>query len=548
MMNHSNAPSAPSGRPEPRTDLSGAQPWSSVEVGLLALVLIVHVVLAWLIREPGITYRNDDALYLLLSRSLKNLQYLNTYLVESTPHTQYPPGYPLLLALTSLVAGERMDVFLALGTVCSTLGIALLYSLVRRHMDAGFTMAVIVPVAVNDLLLRMAGSLLAEPVFLCLTILALWLADREQQRPKLLGWALAAGIAATMMRSIGIALLAALVGHLLLSRRFRTALTAVLVSASTTGVWLLYTAVVPITVHLPGRSYVRAATNIPDETLIAHLQVMAYRYRIRDLPEVIPLPGVVSAGGRDLWGTLLAVVCLVGLVLMWRRWRPAVLLVIAYVAILLAWPIRSSRFLYGIIPLLMLAAMLVVETLTRANRRVRGIALSVCSLVLLVGGVMAWAEDWRPVRNCNRSVPLDRPGCYTEDGRTLYVAARALGSPALPPGGALAVHDPMVAYYSGRKTANVLTAINGDSAAFLQDLQARGIRYMIFGRTRGSELRTMAPKVAEWCRRLELAVWVPPRALAYRIRDPDEPDDPGASCHSIEAYLADSAKVPLQRK
>ncbi len=515
---------------------------------MLALVLVAHAVLAWLIREPGITYRNDDALYLLLSRSLKQLQYVNLYLAEQTPHTQYPPGYPLVLALTSLVAGERLDAFFALGTLCSALGLGLLYSLIRRQSDPWLALAVLLPVAGNDLLLRMAGSLLAEPVFLCLTMLALWLVDREQQHPRMLAWGIAAAVLAAMMRSVGLALVAALTAHLLLARRWRAAAAVGLAAAATSGVWLLHTVLVPVSVHLPGRSYVRAATNIPDETLSGHLKVMAYRYRIRDLPEVVALPGVDSPGARYVWGTVLAVACAVGLWLMWRRWRPAVLYVMAYTAILLVWPIRSSRFLYGVVPLILLAALVTIATLTRGRRVIQRLALGVCSLALLSGGAVWWAADYRELRSCDRARALDRPGCFTEDARTLYVAARALGTLPLPSGGALAVHDPMVAYYSGRKTANVLTALRGDSSAFLQHLQARDIRYFVFGRTRGSELRVLAPVVAEWCRRLELVVWVPPRALVYRIRNADEPDDPGASCYSIATYLADPAKVPLQRK
>jgi MFS family permease len=522
--------------------------WSPLEIGLLAAVLIAHVIMAWLIREPGITYRDDDALYLLLSRSLLKLQYLNSHLVETTPHTQYPPGYPLALALVSRVAGERLDAFLALGTLCSAVGLAFLYSLVRRHADSWLALAVAIPVAVNAVMLRMAGSLLAESVFLCLTMLTLWLVDREAGRPKWLGWAIAAGVAATMMRSIGIAVLAGLVAHLLLRRRFRAALTVTLVSAATTGVWLLHTILVPVALHPSGRSYVRAATNIPGESLLSHIKVFAYRYRIHDLPDVLIWPGMDTPEGHYALGTFLALVCLVGLCVMWRRWRPSVLYVAAYLAILLVWPVRSSRFLYGVIPLLILAVMVAVESLTRGKRLVRGIALGLSSVGLVACGLVGWAADWRELRGCDRSHPLDRPGCFTEDARTFYIAARALASPALSPGGALAVHDPMVAYYSGRKSANILPAIEGDSATLLQDLRARDIRYIVFGRTRGSELRSLAPVVAQWCRRLELVIWVPPRALVYRIRDPEEPDDPGASCYSITAYLADPARVPLQRK
>jgi len=544
-MNDTRAPS-PDSTPAAPTD--GTPAWSTAEIGIVAGVLVAHLVLAWLIREPGITYRNDDALYLLLSRSLRQLQYLNAFLVEPSSHTQYPPGYPLLLALLSLLAGERLDVFLAVGTLCSAMGLGLLYSLVRRHTTPWVALAVLVPVAVNDQMLRLAGSLLAESVFLGLTMLSLWLMDREVGRPRMLAMAVAAAIAATMMRSVGVALLAALVAHLLLSRRLRDAVRVVVASGATVGLWLLHTYLVPVAAHLPGRSYIRAANNIPGESLLTHVWIMAYRYRVRDLPEVFPIPGLTTVEGRYFWANALTALCLVGLFLMWRRWRPATLLLMAYTAILLVWPIRSSRFLYGITPLIILAVMLAVERVTRGKRRVQGIALAGCSVVLAAGGGLGWVADWRALAACDRSRALDRPGCFTEDARTLYVAARALGQLDLPPGGALAVHDPMVAYYSGRQTANVTSALQGDSAAFLTDLQARGLRYMVFGRTRGSELRTLAPEVARWCRRLELVIWVPPRAQVYRVRNPEEPDDAGASCYSITAYLADSAKVPPQRK
>lgn len=547
-MSNTSPPSAPSMPTPPSERRSTGNRWSPLEIGLLAAVLIGHVVMVWLIREPGITYRDDDALYLLLSRSLLKLQYLNSHLVETTPHTQYPPGYPLILALLSRVAGERLDAFLALGTLCSAAGLALLYSLVRRHADSWLALAVVIPVAVNALILRMAGSLLAESVFLCLTMLTLWLVDREAGRPKWLAWAIVTGVAATMVRSVAIAVLAALVAHLLLSRRFRAAVTVTLVSAATTGVWLLHTIMVPVSLHPSGRSYVRAATHIPGESLFTHVKLFAYRYRIHDLPEVLLWPGLDTPTGHSLLGTFLAVVCLAGLVVMWRRWRQSVLFVAAYLAILLVWPVRSSRFLYGVTPLLILAVMVAVESLTRGRRLLRGIALGLSSAGLVACGLIGWAADWRELSGCDRSHPIDRPGCFTEDARTFYVAARALASPAHPPGGALAVHDPMVAYYSGRKSANILPAIDGDSATLLQDLQARDIRYIVFGRTRGSELRILAPVVAQWCHRLELTIWVPPRALVYRIRNPEEPDDPGASCYSIATYLADPARVPLQRK
>ena len=64
---------------------------------------------------------------------------------------------------------------------------------------------VVVPAALNPWMLRLAGTLIAEPVYFFFSILALWLLEREVTRSRTVAGT-AAALAVTLLRSAGITL------------------------------------------------------------------------------------------------------------------------------------------------------------------------------------------------------------------------------------------------------------------------------------------------------------------------------------------------------
>ncbi len=221
----------------------------------LAGLLGLHLVLAWLIREPGITVRNDDALYLLLSRSLAHGQFRDLHLAGAPPHALYPPGYPALLLFLGAIGGERLDFFLAVNACLSVASLWLTFDLVRRRWSVPVAFLVLVPLAVNNTLVRYAGSLISEPPYLFLSTLALWLLSRGAVGPRLLALGTVVIVAAGLTRSVGVVLLAAVVGWLLLERRWRAALLVGAVGGLFIGGWLLRTFLLPDEFRTIGRSY-----------------------------------------------------------------------------------------------------------------------------------------------------------------------------------------------------------------------------------------------------------------------------------------------------
>src|SRR5690606_24465626 len=84
-------PSPPSAHPRPFSMSSPAQPTRRRDVAVAAAVLIaLHAALAWWYHVPALSIGHDDAVYVLLGRSLRALEYRDLYRVGTPPHAVYP--------------------------------------------------------------------------------------------------------------------------------------------------------------------------------------------------------------------------------------------------------------------------------------------------------------------------------------------------------------------------------------------------------------------------------------------------------------------------
>ena len=541
--------------------MSAEQPGTSKEsrfttatLAATAGLLIAHAILAWLIREPGITVRNDDALYLLLSRSLAGGHFNDAHLQGAPPHALYPPGFPATLLLLRGLVGERFDAFLALNVCFSTVALALTFDLVRRYWSVSVGLLVLLPLVVNNSLVRYAGSLISEPAYLCFSALTLWLVLRGPVDRRTLTLATLSLIVAGLTRSVGVVLLAAMVGWLLLERRWRAAVVVGLVGGLCIGGWLLRTFLLPPEFRTIGRSYAEDV-----ERMVARgggywvykRFKIGVLYASVHLPLSLPFPGMVEGSPLGAaWGWVMASIIPVGLVAMWRRrWRVVVLYIVGYVVLLAAWRMSSPRFLAVLLPLLVTA--LAVPFLGRfALRRPRlgwGIALVLMGM-LTAGGLRGWWADWQQIRHCDRAHPLAGPGCFEPDARSFFRLAREAGRVVPPDGVVLAAREATFAYYSGRQTWYLNTAFTPDSVHILDGLLQRGVDYVLLGHTHTTEVKTLAPALAADCRRLDLLLREPPRSLLFRIRPPAEGEGDPAACIAIAAYRSDSTPVPRTRK
>lgn len=167
----------------------------------------------------------DDAHYLVLAESLVEGQ---GYHLINYPHAPaemaFPPGWPLLLMPVTAVFGNTLFWPRVLSLLFWLAAIPLANKLFSHRLPAPLAAPFLALVALNPHLIGMAGTAMSEAAFLFFTLLTLVLLQRwlEQPDKRSLWQLLALGLAAfvaMLVRSIGIALLAAVVITLLRTLR-----------------------------------------------------------------------------------------------------------------------------------------------------------------------------------------------------------------------------------------------------------------------------------------------------------------------------------------
>ncbi|HEY0035618.1 MAG TPA: glycosyltransferase family 39 protein, partial [Longimicrobium sp.] len=205
----------------------------------MALALAaVHLVLAATAFDPTPHLGGDNAAYLALARSLlERGTYQELWDPALRPHTQYPPGWPLILALGRLAGIRSWLGMKGIVMAFSALAVALSYLWARRAASPGAALAAGVLLAVGPGVVEHAHWELSDVPFWAFTMLALWAfaraAGRETPGPasevrpgrrRIPGppaIAAAATLAAYATRSAGLPLLLAAAGWLAWKRRWR---------------------------------------------------------------------------------------------------------------------------------------------------------------------------------------------------------------------------------------------------------------------------------------------------------------------------------------
>jgi 4-amino-4-deoxy-L-arabinose transferase-like glycosyltransferase len=194
-------------------------------VGIVLGLLALHALAIAAVFDPTIFTGGDNGVYVALSRSLlEQHAYLSIHDPVPTPHTFYPPGYPVILAIGA-VLGIQPWVPIKLITVAFSLaGLVLSYLYVRRRATDGVALFAALCLATAPGLLALAHTELSDVPFWALVMLALWALEampRESRRRAVVGGIALA--AAYLTRTAALPIIVATFGWLLLEKRFRQA-------------------------------------------------------------------------------------------------------------------------------------------------------------------------------------------------------------------------------------------------------------------------------------------------------------------------------------
>ncbi|UCG43830.1 MAG: hypothetical protein JSU73_04220, partial [candidate division WOR-3 bacterium] len=99
----------------------------------LLLAISLFLVTAFLLFDPKLYTGGDNAVYLVLAQSLaRGTGYTDVHLPVPTSHTQYPPGFPALLApLVLAFGGVNVLAAKLLVLVCGVIALVFAYRLLN---------------------------------------------------------------------------------------------------------------------------------------------------------------------------------------------------------------------------------------------------------------------------------------------------------------------------------------------------------------------------------------------------------------------------------
>jgi hypothetical protein len=534
----------------PASDGSGLRPYWLVAAPILA----IHALVVWLGRAPGITTRQDDAVYLMLERALRTGHgYVELFTPGHPAHAQYPPGYPAVLAAVGAVAGERIGLFLALNIAFSVAALALFYVVAARRWRPAIALAALGLAAINPLSTFIAGNVLSEPLFTLLTFATLALALRERQS----NWSLllvgALALAAAFTRSAGFALVIAIGLAWLLERRWAPAACLALVGGALCGAWLYHAAQAPVLV--PGRSYVADALVGIGRSRSGVVAALASRvisngrtYLTELVPWALPAPTI-----RGTWIDNAACVALLlacggaGLVEVWRRARAVVVFLACYGALLLAWTWPVDRFLVPVVPLLLLVVLAgAFKLVGRVSDWPRLVLPSFIVVAIAFAAVERQATFLRRAQACDRDHATTAEACYNADQRAFFEAARVTARSS-PPSAVVASQKPATFYYysAGHEVVPLDVALQASPSGFLPYLESRGVRYLVLEHTVASSVR-VAERLRAGCARLRLDTQVTATTLLFELTPAASTADSSAACAAIGTYQAAESHWPDQ--
>jgi hypothetical protein len=346
-------------------------PGSRVALGRMLPLLTAAIVFgagALVADASAVGSVRDDAMYLVLAKSLATGHGLHwLHLPGAPPATHFPPGYPALLAvcwwLFPAFPANVVVFKLANALLCALAALA-----TARFVENRFGMSDIG--AHGFALVAMLGAptlsfsalVMSEPLFLALLVPALLLAERvtADSSPTrdivLLG--LIAG-AATLVRTNGIALLAAVGFVFCLRRRFREAAIFGLVALAILLPWQLWASVHAGAVPAPMRGNYESYGGWLAAGLRSEGMALLPRTAARTSGELaimfraLVAPGVPSSLGY-VAVALLAALSAFGTRAVWRRAPVASVFLGAYATIVIFWPFTPGRFVWGVWPLVLL--------------------------------------------------------------------------------------------------------------------------------------------------------------------------------------------------
>ena len=418
--------------------------------------------------------RYDGAGYAVLARALlEGRGYRAIDHPDAPRHAHFPPGYPLLLAVTWRITGISTAAARGVSIACVAGAAVLSWCWFRRMLPARAALALGLALAVNWLWARTGGAIQSEPLFLLLGQAAILAAARGT--PAVVTGTLLAACLLTRQVAVGLAL--AVLIDLALRGRWRAAATVAATTAVLVAPWLIWMSRAADGGTQAGLLLRAAAAGLGPIAA----QLLFY---VRRIPDQItgPFVEVATVFGRsgmmaiaaDLWAATATAVIALGWLRCLRRPRRrlAGLVPTVTLLVLVVWPFtEAGRFLIPLIPCLLVGA---TEGLAIATRQ-RWIAAAMVLAASLPYSAYALATGKARAAEASH--------------RDFDAACAWLADRADRPGPVLTRHPGEVFWRTGRQALEVATSerpgdIDAGAEAIARAIDRYGVAYLLVDQER----------------------------------------------------------------
>jgi hypothetical protein len=511
---------------------------------LAAFLIAIHLALSWEAREVGVHIMRDDARYLILAQSLRDLGYHDLHRVSLPVHTLYPPGFPALLLAWGTVFGDSFVTYVTLNVLLSAAALALVFLALKRITSPGVALLCMVPVVVNPELVIRAGSLRSETAYLFFSMLALWALVRVRPSSRTVFLACSAALLATVIRINGVTLLGAIGLLWLFQRRFKPAIALAAVSALTIGAWMVWALVTPESV--PESSYlgdILAANNDPRSfatKLWARTGIRLWRIFALILPSAIPLPSIAGTPIDNLLlsGTMVLSLA-AGVIVLMRRWPVAGLYLCIYLLSLAVWPYLRGRFVEPILPLVIPALLLGAAGLVGAFRPSWRLPVMMALLLVVTGtGSLRSGQRVAAHAGCGPLSLSEPPPCLGPEQSSYLLAVDQISKSTAPEANFLTLIPEPLYHYTGRQSISSATAFRIKPVGLLEYLEEQEVEYVLLTSNAG----WISDRLEPHCSRLTLEGVFPPRTYLLRIMSPGEAVSSTGACDAIAEHRERAAR------
>ena len=512
---------------------------------IAAVFLAVFVALAWLQRVPSVTTANDDATYILLSRSLREGGYNSIHLVGAPVHTKYPPVFPALLAGVSTIASESINAFAAMNIALSVAALALVFATAKRLLPPSVALGALAMGASNPFLQGTSGTVMSEPAFLALIALTVWTLSRMPLTPRNIVLACVCVSLAALTRTVGATLVLAVIALLLLERRWRSAAVyggLITLGIVATSLWLKSRAMPEL-----AADYITDAITTGNQASPNPVAMVAGRV-VENAPQyagtllwVLSFPAIGGTIADNLlWLVVTCIALATGLLVLWGRWRIVPVFALIYGALILAWPWVIGRFLIPVLPLLAVAFLAGVHTLVeRWGSRAASTAVIALVAIIAITGLSRAATKIATRSQCERQHAMLSPSCFNADQLSFFAAARYVGDQTPPSAIVMSGNEGTFFYLANRRLVPVdsINARPPDGAADF--LLRENVSYAVVNHVSFEDL-PLSERLLSACAHLEPAAEFPPRTTVFRVMP--SPVAESRACEILRDFRRDAGE------